>query len=85
MTTERTRAVGGPALLPTGDPTASLVALRDASVDGRPVWVGYSDAGGAVRRFLFHPESVEHGAVHGTADGVRRTLSIHRVTGVAAE
>jgi len=85
MATERTRAAGGPALLPTGDPTASLVALRDASVDGRPVWVGYSDAGGAVRRFLFHPESVEHGAVHGTADGVRRTLSIHRVTGVAAE
>jgi hypothetical protein len=59
--------------------------LREASADRRTVWVGYADAAGIVRRFLFTPETVEHGRVHGVADGTRRTLSIHRITGVSAD
>lgn len=84
-TATRLRTDGGPPLLTTGDPTTSMVVLREASADRRPVWVGYSDGAGAVRRFLFYPESVEHGRVHGTAEGSRRTLSIHRITGVATD
>ena len=69
--------------MPTGDPTISLAVLREACADERAVWIGYTDATGGVRRFLFHPEGIDHGRVHGISDGVRRTLSIHRVTGVA--
>jgi hypothetical protein len=79
------RTTPRPPLVPTGDPTTSLVMLREASADRRTVWVGYSDAAGIVRRFLFTPETVEHGRVHGVADGTRRTLSIHRITGVSAD
>ena len=67
--------------LPSTDPTTTLAVLRDAAAERQAVWLGYSDADGRVLRILFHPERVEGGRVHGTADGAPRTLSIHRVTG----
>jgi hypothetical protein len=70
----------GPSL-PSTDPTTTLAVLRDAAADRQAVWLGYSDADGRIQRMLFHPERVEGGRVHGTADGTTRTLSIHRVTG----
>ena len=72
----------GPSL-PSTDPTTTLAVLRDAAADRQAVWLGYSDADGRVQRLLFYPERVEGGRVHGTAEGVSRTLSIHRVTGAA--
>ena len=72
----------GPSL-PSTDPTTTLAVLRDAAADRQPVWLGYSDGEGQVRRLLFYPERVEGGRVHGMADGTHRTLSIHRVTGAA--
>jgi hypothetical protein len=72
----------GPSL-PSTDPTTTLAVLRDAAADRQAVWLGYSDADGAVRRLLFHPDRVEGGRVHGSVDGTARTLSIHRVTGAA--
>jgi hypothetical protein len=72
----------GPSLAST-DPTTTLAVLREAAADRQSVWVGYSDASGGVQRFLFVPDRVEGGRVHGTSDGVPRTLSIHRVTGAA--
>lgn len=83
--TEPRSARRGAPLVPTGDPTTSLVLLREASADRRQVWVGYADGAGAVRRFLFQPDTVDNGRVHGVADGVRRTLSVHRITGVAPD
>jgi hypothetical protein len=68
-------------ILPSTDPTTTLAVLRDAAADRQSVWLGYSDADGRTQRILFHPERVEGGRVHGTADGSPRTLSIHRVTG----
>ena len=72
----------GPVLGST-DPTTTLAVLRDAAADRQAVWLGYSDADGRVERMLFYPERVEGGRVHGTTEGVARTLSIHRVTGAA--
>lgn len=79
---ERLASRQGPSL-PSTDPTTTLAVLRDAAADRQAVWVGYSDAEGHVQRLLFHPERVEGGRVHGTAEGTARTLSIHRVTGAA--
>ncbi|WP_460966551.1 helicase-associated domain-containing protein [Pedococcus soli] len=72
----------GPSL-PSTDPTTTLAVLRDAAADRQAVWLGYSDADGRVQRLLFYPERVEGGRVHGTTEGLNRTLSIHRVTGAA--
>jgi hypothetical protein len=72
----------GPSLRST-DPTTTLAVLRDAAADRQPVWLGYSDADGHVRRMLFYPDRVEGGRVHGLVDGMSRTLSIHRVTGAS--
>ena len=71
--------------LPSTDPTTAMALLREAAADRQPVWVGYADSVGAVERMLFYPDRVEGGRVHGHSDGVTRTLSIHRVTGVASE
>lgn len=70
--------------LPSTDPTTTLAVLREAAADRQGVWIGYSDAAGGVQRMLFYPERVEGGRVHGTVDGMARTLSIHRVTGASA-
>lgn len=69
--------------LPHTDPTTALAVLREAAAEQVAVWVGYAGGSGQVERILFHPHATEGGRVLGTADGVRRTLSIHRITGVA--
>lgn len=71
--------------LPSTDPTTTVAILREAAADRQGVWIGYADREGQVARMLLYPERVEGGRVHGTADGARRTLSIHRITGAAAE
>jgi hypothetical protein len=62
-----------------------MAILREAAADRQGVWIGYANREGQVARMLLYPERVEGGRVHGTADGARRTLSIHRITGAAAE
>ena len=69
--------------LPHTDPTTALVILREAAAEQTPVWVGYAGASGQIERILFTPEVADGGRVTGTANGVRRTLSIHRITGAA--
>lgn len=75
-------STGRPAL-PHTDPTTALAILREAAADQTPVWIGYSGSSGQIERVLFHPESAEGGRVTGTANGTRRVLSIHRITGAA--
>jgi len=58
-----------------------LPILREAVADQVPVWIGYAGPSGQIERFVFHPETAEGGRVTGTAKGIRRTLSIHRITG----
>lgn len=70
-------------LVPATDPTTSLALLREAIGAPEPVWVGYADGSGAVQRLLFTPTRIEGGRVHGHSDGAPRTISIHRVSGVA--
>lgn len=77
------RHTRGPSI-PANDPTTSLALLREAQAAGHAVWLGYSDSEGSVRRLLFYPERVEGSRVSGTADGLSRVLSIHRITGVVA-
>lgn len=72
----------GPRLEST-DPTTALAMLREAVADGTGVWLGYTNHDGAVTRMLFHPDRVESGRIHGTADGGTRTLSVHRITGAS--
>src|SRR5690606_26136562 len=74
----------GPAI-PANDPTTSMAVLREAIADGRAVWLGYSDGVGRTQRLLFYPERIDGGRVTGVSDGVTRTLSIHRITGVVAD
>jgi len=71
------------ARLPQTDPATALAILREAAAEQTPVWVGYAGGSGQVERILFHPESTDGGRVTGTAGGIRRTLSIHRITGAA--
>ncbi|KGN37629.1 helicase-associated domain-containing protein, partial [Knoellia aerolata] len=74
----------GPAI-PANDPTTSVAVLREAIADGRAVWLGYSDGIGRTQRLLFYPERLDGGRVSGVSDGITRTLSIHRITGVVAD
>lgn len=76
-------AAPGRGPLPSTDPTTALAILREAAAEQTPVWIGYAGASGQIERLLFHPETAEGGRVTGTAKGVRRTLSIHRITGAA--
>ncbi|MFW5473805.1 helicase-associated domain-containing protein [Knoellia sp. CPCC 206450] len=71
--------------IPANDPTTSVAVLREAIADGRPVWLGYSDGVGRTQRMLFYPERLDGGRVTGVSEGVTRTLSIHRITGVVAD
>ncbi|MFN2319648.1 MAG: helicase-associated domain-containing protein, partial [Dermatophilaceae bacterium] len=77
------RPQAGRSALPYTDPTTALVILREAAAEQIPVWIGYAGGSGQIERILFHPELAEGGRVVGTAKGVRRTLSIHRITGAA--
>ena len=77
------RPAAGRTALPHTDPTTALVILREAAAEQTPVWIGYAGGSGQIERILFHPETAEGGRVVGTSNGVRRTLSIHRITGAA--
>lgn len=76
------REVEGPHIAST-DPAVTLAALQDAAAGRMPLWVGYSDPIGEVKRALLQPERVEAGRVTGELDGQRRTLALHRIIGVA--
>lgn len=72
--------------IPSCDPTVTLALLQDAVADEVPVWIGYVEAGGDIRRGLFRPTAVTGGRVTGQLGDttpVTRTFSIHRITGVA--
>lgn len=72
--------------IPSSDPTVTLAALADAAAERVPVWIGYVEASGDIKRGLFRPTSVNGGRVSGhLGDGshTTRTFSIHRITGVA--
>jgi hypothetical protein len=77
------RPASARAALPHTDPTTALAILREAAADQVPVWIGYAGSSGQIERVLFHPESTEGGRVTGTVRGLRRVLSIHRITGAA--
>nr|WP_279671663.1 helicase-associated domain-containing protein [Flexivirga meconopsidis] len=70
--------------IPSTDPTVTLTRLHDAVADRAPVWIGFVDTDGELRRTLFRPERVEGGRATGSVgDGnERRTFSIHRISGV---
>ncbi|HEX5535084.1 MAG TPA: helicase-associated domain-containing protein, partial [Actinomycetales bacterium] len=74
----------GPAPAPM-DPASSLAELRAAAADRRRMWMGISDPMGQVTRRLVEPLGVSAGRItvfdHGV--GEVRTVSVHRVTGVA--
>jgi hypothetical protein len=78
-------SAGDPPSVPVLDPATSLALLRSAAAGLRAVWVGISDPMGTVDRRLLEPLSVEGGRVSAldVAAGTVRTLSVHRVTGVA--
>jgi Helicase conserved C-terminal domain len=69
------------------EPSVSLAELRTAAADRRRVWIGVSDPGGHVVRRLVEPLGISAGRItvfdHGVGDV--RTISIHRVTGVAPD
>ncbi len=71
--------------VPVLDPATSLALLRAAAAEQRTVWVGISDPLGTVERRLLEPLSVDGGRVSAldVGAGTLRTLSVHRVTGVA--
>ena len=73
--------------IPSCDPTVTLALLQDAAAESVPVWIGYVEAGGDIKRGLFRPASVTGGRVTGQlgdTSPVTRTFSIHRITGVAS-
>lgn len=79
--------------IPSSDPTVTLTTLDDAAAEQVPVWIGYVDASGDIKRTLFRPERIEGGRVIGqvgdatsAADANKtrtQSFSIHRITGVA--
>ena len=81
---ERRETQQGPQI-PHTDATVAVTMLADAAADHAAVWLGYVDETGDVRRALFRPERVNGGRVVGSIEGSasRRTLPIHRITGVA--
>jgi hypothetical protein len=80
----RTVEGNGPPLHPM-DPASSLAELRSAASERRRMWMGISDPTGQVTRRLVEPLGVTAGRItvfdHGV--GEVRTVSVHRVTGVA--
>lgn len=81
----RRAASAGLPPVPVMEPALSLAALREAAADRRPVWVGVADPGGRTARLRVEPIRVDGGRVTvlDTAVGQLRTLSVHRITGVA--
>lgn len=70
--------------IPQTEAGVTVGLLADAVLDQAPVWLGYVDETGAVRRALFRPERVSGGRAVGTVEGspARRTFAVHRITGV---
>jgi hypothetical protein len=70
--------------VPAQDPAVALAVLRHAAAERRPVWLAVADSSGRVTRQLVEPLAVEGGRVTvlDPGQGVQRTLSAHRVTGV---
>ncbi|MBC3763104.1 helicase-associated domain-containing protein [Quadrisphaera oryzae] len=76
---------GGPPALTATDPASALAALRDAASAGRAVWVGTSDAAGRLVVRQLSPVAVDGGLVTAldAESGQVRTMSVHRISGVA--
>ncbi|MEH3076114.1 MAG: helicase-associated domain-containing protein [Quadrisphaera sp.] len=76
---------GGPPELTATDPASALAALRDAASAGRAVWVGMSDAAGRLTVRQLSPVAVDGGLVTAldAESGQVRTMSVHRISGVA--
>lgn len=76
---------GAPPVLTATDPASALAALREAAASGRTVWVGLADASGRTNVRQLSPIAVDGGLVTAvdTASGQVRTMSVHRLTGVA--
>jgi hypothetical protein len=63
----------------------TLGILRQATQQGRPVWLGYVNAQGAASQRIVEPSSISGGFLHGY-DHRReemRSFALHRITGVA--
>jgi hypothetical protein len=71
--------------IPVLEPAMSLASLREAAAARSPVWVGLADPVGGTARRRVEPIGVDGGRVTvlDTALGEVRTLSVHRITGVA--
>ncbi|HEX2704879.1 MAG TPA: helicase-associated domain-containing protein, partial [Candidatus Lustribacter sp.] len=83
------RAHGGnprTGLPPTSDPLVVLAALRDATAEGRGVWIGYTDQNGTASPVFFYPSRIEAGRAWGAVPAARedRGFLLHRITGVVA-
>jgi predicted DNA-binding transcriptional regulator YafY len=78
-------AIGRPPALAPMDPAGVLVVLREAAALRRSLWIGYVDSAGRADRRLVDPLSVEAGRISVFDRGARelRSLSVHRVVGVA--
>ncbi|SDQ65201.1 helicase-associated domain-containing protein [Quadrisphaera sp. DSM 44207] len=76
---------GGPPVLAATEPAVALEALREAAASHRSLWVGLTDRTGRTSVRLVEPVTVEGGMVTAldAASGQVRTMSVHRVTGVA--
>jgi Helicase conserved C-terminal domain/WYL domain len=64
---------------------STLGLLRQATQEGRPVWLGYVNAQGAASQRIVEPSSISGGFLHGY-DHRReemRSFALHRITGVA--
>jgi len=76
---------GRPPVLAATDPAVALATLREAASAHRSLWVGLSDRTGRTTVRLVEPVGIEGGMVTAldAASGEVRTMSVHRVTGVA--
>lgn len=72
--------------IPVCEPAVALGLLRQAMSEGETVWVGVAESDGTKARLKFRPSRISAGMVHGAVEGGGvRTLSVHRVTGVAGD
>lgn len=75
----------GPSI-PVCEPAVALGLLRQAMSEGETVWVGVAESDGTRARLQFRPTGISAGMVRGVVEGGGvRTLSVHRVTGVAGD
>ncbi|HYO85225.1 MAG TPA: helicase-associated domain-containing protein [Dermatophilaceae bacterium] len=79
----RSRDGTGPGV-PSTDPAVTIAILREASTEGRSVWMGVVDTEGMAVTMLFHPSWVEAGRVHGTVEGSPqpKSVTVSRIVGI---